>query len=57
MDSKLFAELISKEIDNYLVHRYYAGKKFTYTEMKDIALFTAGKVMELVKKDMLGNKQ
>lgn len=57
MDSKLFAELIGKEIDNYLVHRYYAGKKFTYTEMKDIALFTAGKVMELVKKDMLDNKQ
>lgn len=53
MDSKLFAELIGKEIDNYLIHRYYAGRKFTYSEMKDIALFTAGKVMELVKKDML----
>lgn len=53
MTSDKFTEMLNKEIDNYLLNRHYVGRTYSYNEMKEIAVFTAGKTMELVKKGLL----
>jgi hypothetical protein len=48
-----FTQLLDKEIENYLLNRHYVGKKYSYDDMKDVALFAAGKALELFRRDLL----